>query len=369
MTTIDLGKYKSGREKSKPGKKGLSELLNREISLFGRELSDKKKEKFYSEFSILLGAGIDIKTSLEIIIEQYPKQKDKELFSAILGSVVHGNSFSDALKESGRFSLSGRLPDVLQQLTRYYSNKIRQKRQLTSSLSYPAIVIVTATGAIYFMMRFIVPMFADIFKRFKTDLPYLTRLVINVSGFISGYFFLVFAVFASLLVFLFLQRKKPWFRHYGSVILLRLPVIGPLIRKVFLARFCQAMSLLLNARTPLVTALELTRNMISFYPLETSLGMIKDRIIRGESLYECLSEFAIYDRRMLSLVKVAEEVNKLDLIFEKLQQQYDDEVQGIMNVLGSLLEPVLIIFLGALVAVILISMYLPLFKLSTSVGF
>jgi type IV pilus assembly protein PilC len=379
MTPINLSGLKNTDAPSPERKGGLAELLSRDISLFGNGLGDKKKERFYSELSILLTAGIDIKTALEIIVEQQTKKKDREIFDTLLSTIVRGDSFSAAISKSGKFSLyeyyslgigeeSGRLPEVIRELTRYYANKIRQKRQIVSSLTYPAIVITVAFAAIYFMMRVIVPMFADIFKRFSTELPYLTRLVISASELIAGYFPLILLLISALVAWLYSRRKTVWFRKYSSSLLLRTPVAGNMIRKVYMARFSQAMSLLLSSRTPLTTSLELVKNMIGFYPVEHSLAAVHERIIRGSSLFESLREYPIYDKRLVSLIKVGEEVNKLDVIFEKLHAQYEEEIENMASVLGTLLEPVLIVFLGLLVAVILVAMYLPLFKLSTSVG-
>ena len=128
------------------------------------------------------------------------------------------------------------------------------------------------------------------------------------------------------------------------------------------------MNLLISAKTPLVTAIELVKKMVGFYPLEISLQTIQDDILKGQPLHLSLSKFKIYNKRMVSLIKVAEEVNQLDTIFLKLSKQYSDEVEHQTSILGSLIEPAMIIFLGAFVAIILVAMYLPLFQMSSTVG-
>jgi type IV pilus assembly protein PilC len=128
------------------------------------------------------------------------------------------------------------------------------------------------------------------------------------------------------------------------------------------------MNLLISAKTPLVSAIDLVKKMVGFYPIEVSLNEVQEDILKGQSLHISLSKYKIYNKRMISLLKVAEDVNQLDTMFARLAKQYSDEVEHQTSVLGSVIEPIMIIFLGALVAIILIAMYLPIFQMSTSVG-
>lgn len=386
MSGIDISQYNKSRsefrkaEIKKPGSfKALAEALNKDINLFGKRLNDKRKERFYAELSILLSAGVDIKTALELVAVQQNKNKFKELFTSIKDKVIGGENLSFALQSSGYFTAyeyyslrigeeSGKISEVLNELTKFYEGKIKQKRQVVSALSYPIVITLTAFGAIFFMLRFVIPLFADVFKRFKTDLPPLTKLIIHISDVLSHYFliFLLFLIFFT--AFIYVQRNKEWFRKVSSSIILKIPFIGDLVRKIYLARFCHAMNLLVSAKTPLINSLELVKKMVGFYPIENSLEGINKMILDGEPFYQGLSKYNIYTTRMVSLVKVAEEVNRLEIIFEKLSKQFTDEVEHQTSIISSLLEPVIIIFLGLLVAIILVSMYLPLFKLSTSIG-
>jgi type IV pilus assembly protein PilC len=358
--------------------KGIFDVLNKDISLFGNALSDKKKENFYSELNILFSAGVDIKTALELIEQEQTKLKDKELYSGIKQSVIEGASLSEALNQSGKFSAyeyytlqigeeTGHLSEVLNDLSAFFAGKIAQKRQIVNALSYPLIVLVTAFGAIFFMLKFVVPMFADVFKRFNSELPSLTKFIINVSAVFSNYTLYAFGILLVIIVFIISQKRKLWFRHYGSSLLLRIPFLGNMVLKIYLERFCHSMKLLIASKTQLVNAIDLVIKMISFYPITTSLEIVKQDIMRGEPLHISLSKFKIYNRRMVSLIKVAEEVNQLDVIFGKLSGQYSDEIKHSTALIGSLIEPIMIIFLGLLVAVILIAMYLPLFRLGASI--
>ncbi|MGE0637867.1 MAG: type II secretion system F family protein [Bacteroidia bacterium] len=373
----NLQQKKVPSEKSSAERKDIFAFFNKDISFSGSTLSDKTRERFYSELGILLGAGIDIKTSLDLVVEEQTKKKEREIFADIAESVLNGKSLAEAVKTTGDFSdyeyyslligeQSGRVNEILDELALYYSKKISQKRMVVNALSYPIIVLVTAGGAIFFMMNYIVPMFADVFKRFGGDLPPLTQFIISLSQWLSDYFLIFFLLLVGIIAVAYSSRKKLWFRKAASAYVLKIPFVGNLISKIYLARFCRSMKLLMSAKTPLITSLQLVRKMVSFYPVEHSLTSVEEGVLKGETLSQGLKKFSIYNQRMISLIKVAEEVNQLDVMFEKLSKQYNDEVEYQTSLISSLLEPIMIIFLGALVAFILVAMYLPLFQLSTS---
>lgn len=381
MPSIDINNIQKSKKSGTGGdeKKSPFDFLNKDIRIFGSSFGDKKKERFYSELHILLSAGVDIRSALELIEEEQTSEKDRLLFSTIKDAVISGNSLSKALQHAGVFSMyefysihigeeSGRLTEILVELSGYFTKKIQQKRQLSSALSYPLVVFFASFGAIFFMMKFVVPMFSDVFKRFKGELPAFTRLIIHVSNLFEHYSLYFILAFLTLAVFLFSQRKTIWFRKYGAQLILKTPIMKDMISKIYLARFCQSMNLLISAKTPLITAIDLVKKMVDFYPIENSLTIIREELLKGKPLYQSLSKFSIYNKRMISLLKVAEEVNQLDQMFARLSKQYTEEVEHQTSILGSLIEPVMIIFLGALVAVILVAMYLPLFQMGNSVG-
>ena len=383
MATIDLTKYpvnpKRRNLKKQKKESSIFDFLNKDIRLFGTQLSDKKKERFYSELHILFSAGLDIKTTLELIEEEQIKKTDKELFCKIREYVVNGGSLSEALNKTGKFSTyeyysikigeeSGRLPEVLDELAVFFIKKIRQQRLVLNALSYPSIVLFTAFGAIFFMMKFIVPMFADVFLRFGGELPYITKVIIHISNAFSLYAYYIIVPVISLAFFFYTQKEKDWFRRGSAFIVMKIPVMGNIIQKIYLARFCHSMNLLISAKTPLLQAIQLVKKMVGFYPIEYSLSLVEHDVLGGKSLSQSLSGYPIYNKRLRALIKVAEEVNQMDLVFGKLAKQYTEEVEHQTSLIGSLIEPVMIIFLGLLVAIILVAMYLPLFQLSTSFG-
>ena len=379
--SIDLSdikkKQKSTKKLSKKKEKGVFDFLSKEISFGKKGLKDIKKEQFYSELNILLASGTDVRTAMDIIVAEQTKKKEREIFEDLTNRVLQGVSLSEAMESSSEFTPyeyysirigeeSGKLNDVLKDLSIYFSKKIKQRKQFTSALTYPMLVLVTAIGAVIFMMNFIVPMFVDVFKRFKGDLPALTKTIVKLSNVFSEYLGLTFLIITSIALFLYIIRKKKWYRGFSSKLLLKIPMFGVLVQKIYLARFCQSMALLIGSKTPMLRAIQLIKNMITFYPYQEALKIIESDILYGKPLHESMEQFSIFDKRTVSLTKVAEEINQLDTVFAKLNDQYSDELEHRIGMISNILEPIMIIFVGLLVGVILIAMYMPMFQLGTS---
>jgi type IV pilus assembly protein PilC len=382
MNGINLKEEMQKRARVEPGNAENSwswkSIMETDISLFSKKFSDKQKEAFYLELSTLLMANLDIKTSLELIEGEQTEPKLAKIISTLKDDLVKGASLWEAMKNSGQFTPyeffsiqigeeTGKLDAVLGQLYTFYASKLKQRRQFISALSYPIIILTTSVGAVSFMLLFIVPMFNDVFKRFGGELPYLTRIIINFSTFLKGNFIWIALVFLAVTLSLVLNRDKAWMKRVVAKIMARIPVIGDIVYSIQLARFCTSMSLLLGSKVPMIRSITLINQMITFYPIQISLEPIIAGIMNGESLHTAMSKHAVYGRRLLSLVKVGEEVNKLDVFFEKLSKQYASEAEHKTGLLNTFLEPLMIIFLGFVVGFILLAMYLPMFELSTSI--
>jgi type IV pilus assembly protein PilC len=380
MPTIDLSRYEKKKKTPTAPKKdqgGLIAFLNKDISFGSQELSDKKKEFLYIELSSLLQAGINLKSSFELITASQEKEKDKQLFQDIQERVLQGTSFSQSLSKSGKFSVyeifsleigeeTGQLTEVLQDLAKFYQNKVKQRRKIISSLSYPCIVLCTSMGAVFFMLEFVVPMFGDIFSRFGGQLPWITSKIISISQTMEGNFLPAVLLAAAITGFLWYVRKTERFRKTVSGLLLKIPLAGNLVQKIYLARFCNSMRLLISAHIPLLRAISLSRQMIGYYPIESSLQKVEDDILQGQPLHQSLEQFPIYPAKMIMLLKIGEESNKLDYFFARISEQYIDEVEYQTATLSSMMEPLIVIFLGLIVGTILIAMYLPMFEMSNS---
>ncbi|MDB5012339.1 MAG: ral secretion pathway protein GspF [Daejeonella sp.] len=380
MPEIDVSRYKKSKV-AKPSSVSSSfsigEFLSKDISFNKGQVSDKKKEAFYVEISTLLLSGIDLKTTLDLILVDQTKPADKIIFETIKKMILSGSSLSDSLKHSGKFSSyeyysikigeeTGRLGEVLTDLAKFFKSKINQRRKIISAITYPVIVLTTSLGAVLFMIQFVVPMFADVFLRFGGKLPWITAFIIDVSKATEHYFLYFFLTVTALVTFIALKRNSITFKKISSKIILRTPLVGDIVKKIYLARFANTMRLLVSTNTPLLRSISLVRQMIDFYPIETSLEQVEKDILKGESLHKSLSNFKFYPPKLIQLIKVGEEVNRLDHFFEKISIQYTEEVEYKTNTISSSLEPLIIIFLGLIVGVILIAMYLPMFQMSNS---
>lgn len=354
-------------------------ILKKEITFFGKSFSNKKKESFYTELSVLLNAGITLKNALTLIGEEQKKKMNRELIENIVKNIIVGKTLSQAVKLSKAFTEyeyyslkigeeTGTLQKVSKELGLYFQRKNEQRRNILNALSYPIIVVITAMVAVIFMLQFVVPMFVDIFKQNKVELPWITKVIVSISeSFRQNVGFFIFLIITCIVLRVIIAKKK-WYKKTVSKIQLKIPYIGKLLKKIYVAQFTQATALLVSAKIPLLNCIQLTKKMIDFYPLQIALMGVENEIIKGKQLSESLANYPIFDKKMISLLKVAEQTNQNEYIFERLSKQYNQDIQYQSKLLSTILEPVIILFLGALVGVILIAMYLPMFKLSTVIG-
>lgn len=342
---------------------------------FGNKFSDKDKVGFYKELKSLLDAGVDFKRSLEILAAQQAKVKDRDRITSIMNDVIIGKPLYESMRDSKLFSPyeyysikigeeSRTLGAILAELFQFFERKIQLRRQLISVLMYPAFVLLLTFGVLYFMMKYVVPMFSNVFKQFGRELPTLTQNIIYLSEHFSSLLLLFILVIVLGISIHIYSKKNDRYRGFISNLILRIPFFGKLVKKIYLTRFSQSLSLLLKAKTPLVNALELVEKMISFYPIEKSLQVIKMDVTRGSTFSSALKKHKIYDHKLVSLVNVAEEANALDVMFERLAVQHNKETEHQTKMLGSIMEPFIILIIGGVVGIVLIAMYAPMFDLS-----
>lgn len=377
---IELSKINHSKSPSKSIEETVDSTKNNfTLKLFpgSKKLKDSKKEEFYSEIFLLLQSGLDLKRSIEIFTNQQTEEQVKTIFSGIEELLIKGSSFSEALHSFPDITAyeyysikigeeSGQLSEVLSELSEFYLRKIKQQKQLVSAFTYPTVVLMTAIIAVVFMMNFIVPMFADAFKRFNADLPGLTQFIVNLSEGFRHYWWLLLLFLAGAGLGIWSLSKIAAVRQWVSEKVIHIPLFGILLQKIYLARFCQSMALMVTAKTPLIISLDLVGKMVGYHPLERVLKEISVEIFKGKMLHEAMVSKSIFDQRMVSLIRVGEETNRLDVIFKKLYEQYSSEADHRTTMMNAMLEPLLIVLVGILVAVILIAMYLPMFKIGNS---
>lgn len=357
----------------------IEKLLKTEITIFGGGFNGKKKQAFFQELSVLLNAGVTLKEALTLAAESYKKEADKDLIGRVLNDVIQGNLFSDALKKVKYFSEyeyyslkigeeTGTIAQVCNELGRFHERRNEQKRIVIAALTYPAIVLSTAVLVVVFMLSYVVPMFEDIFKQNNMELPMLTRVILKLSVVTKSYGVYFLLGLVSLFVFGKTFQDNEMYKKRVHFLMLRIPVLGPFITKVYLAQFTQAVTLLTSAKVPVLNSIQLVRKMIRFVPLQEALERVENNILQGNSLSESLKANPMFDNRIVSLVKVAEETSETEYVFRQLSEQYNQEVTQQSKIMSTVLEPFIIVIVGILVAVLLIAMYLPMFQLSSAIG-
>lgn len=352
-------------------------LAKKEYFMF-RAFSNKRKEAFYREFSLLLKSGVDFNKALELLIAQEKNKRISDIYQKVLRSVIKGKSLHESLQNIAAFSpyeifsvKAGeeirRLPEVLDELQKYFERKIKIKRQITSIFAYPTFVLVLTMGVLYFMLNYVVPMFSSIFKQFGGELPWITRFVIKLSDkFNSIALIFVGILLGVMITHKFFKQNERYKLILGNIIL-RIPLFGKNVKKIALTKFCQAMALLLSAKTSLTESLELTSSIVNFYPLKKTILHAKESVIKGVPLHESLKGI-FFDTKIITMITIGEEVNELDIMFDKLSKQLNDEMEYATKIIGSIIEPLMIFIIAIIVGFILIAMYYPMFSLSQVIG-
>lgn len=371
---IDISKIEKKKEKLRRPVTPTANILNREIR-FSSKIKAKHKEILYKDLATLLNAGVDFNTALTILENQQKNKKLQSLIHQVKDRIVKGSSFHEALQQSGQFSAyeifsikigeeTKKLFEVLIELHKYFKRQMRLRKQIVSVITYPAFVVILTIGVLYFMLAYVVPMFKSVFNQFDADLPWLTKNIIVLSEKFPS--IILWAALLLLCAFVLAKRygDSTKFRAFKSKVLLNIPYFGRLMKLIYLARFCQFLDLLLSSRTPLTESLDMVRKTIDFYPIENSIDPIKKDIIKGSPFSKAMKKYRIYDTKMISMVAVAEEINELDTMFSRLAEEYEEEIGHRTKMIGVVLEPVIIVFIGLIVGIIMIAMYAPMFDLS-----
>ncbi|WP_299903219.1 type II secretion system F family protein [uncultured Aquimarina sp.] len=372
---IDVSKlHKNSGLKKEKKTSSVSDFFNQELS-FSKKIGAKEKEALYKDLSVLLNAGVDFKTSLEILANQQKKKHLKELILELKAKIVKGKSFYEALEDTGLFSSyeyfsikigeeTKKLDIVLLELHKYFKRQIKLRKQIVSVITYPSFVLILTVGVLYFMLTYVVPMFKSVFNQFDGDLPPLTQKVIALSESFPTIFVGVLIVVITSVFLVKIYGKNDSFRNIKSKVILKIPFFGRLVKMVYLARYCQFLDLLLTSRTSLTESLEMVKKMIGFYPIESSIDPIRNDIIKGVPFAAAMKKHRIYEYKLISMVEVAEEINELDTMFSRLADEYDEEVEHKTKMIGVVLEPLIIIVIGLIVGLIMVAMYAPMFDLS-----
>ncbi len=344
------------------------------------KVTDRDRADFCTQLSVMLQARVALHRALEIFERQTRSDAMREIVRQLRSDIQRGSSFDQALArhpavfdqltvvsaEAGQES--GRLPEVFFDLARHIEKMYALKRKLLQAMAYPALVLAVALFAVTFLLLFIVPSFAEMFSSFQIELPASTRIVMGLSGLLGKFGPVVLIG----LVVIALGAKRwstfPFFRRLIDRYSFSIPLVGDIALKTALARFCRTLGTLLQAQVSLVDALELTGRISTSQRLKGEIESMLKCIRQGLGVADPLAGSRLFPPMVVQMIAVGEETSELDAMLLRVADYYERELDGRIDMLSSVIEPVLILFLGILVAAILISMYLPMFDVVNVVG-
>lgn len=364
------------KQRQKPEQKNaVQQILNKEIHLFSSsKLSNSFFQKFYESLHGLLESGLDILRALDIIKAQH-KKKNKDIVTHIIQALSEGAYLSDALSACKGFNSydthllkigekTGSLTAILKELENYYATRIRLRRMLISALSYPVLVLGVSIGVLCFMLGFLIPTFKDIYLRMNVELPAITQLMLNASESFSKYAFVIPLIILLMILTYMLTRSNEMIKAKGQLLLLKTPLIGKILMQVQLMRFSHSMYLLLSSKIPITESLTLSARLSSFIPFAGEIEKFNRGIVQGNTFSALIETSALFDAQYAAMIRVGEQTGTLSKVFEKLFEQKMTQMNLLTKMIADLLEPILIFFIGGIVALVLIAMYLPMFSLS-----
>ncbi|WP_397301611.1 type II secretion system F family protein [Nonlabens ulvanivorans] len=355
-------------------------IWEKEVISFSSDFSNKQKENFYVELSILLESGINLKDALELVAQGIKKKKTNGIIQNVIHKLVSGSSLSAGFSTSNYFSTyeiqsikigeeTGKLPQVINGLADYYKQNNSQRQELISALTYPIIVLISAILVLVFMLNFVVPIFQDLFARNQTDLPWITDMIIGASEFMGKYVYWILGSVIGLMIIVKIVKNKPLFQKWYGTFLLHVPIVNKLIVQTHISRFINAMSLLSSAKVNITTALELVQGMTNFYPLNEALNQINTDLIKGDSQSKAFKKHPkLFDNKLIAMIQVAEQTNQDELVYENLKQRYNNILKQQSKTFTGLMNPLLTLLIGLIVGIILVALYLPMFKMSTLIN-
>jgi type IV pilus assembly protein PilC len=343
---------------------------------FLKQVKPRSLQIFSRQFATLIQAGVSIVESLLILEEQTDDKNLALVVAEVRADVETGVILSKALERHPKvFSklyvsmieageASGTLDLVLDRVAVQIEKETRIKRRVKGAMIYPTLVLCFASLVLTGMLLFLVPIFVDIFKQLNGQLPTLTQIVLKVSNTLRHYWFIIFPlIFGSIFGF-FRWKRTERGRQLWDRFRLRVPMkIGDTVLKVTMARFSRTLATLVGAGVDIIKALEITGQTTGNWVVESALADVRTKVHEGVPIAQPLIENPVFPPMVSQMVKIGEETGELERMLGKIADFYEDEVDAAIQALTSIIEPIMMIGVGAMVGVIIISMYLPMFKM------
>jgi type IV pilus assembly protein PilC len=391
-TSVREQKVKGGggpRAESGDGKQKKKKKKRADLNIAIGGVGSKKLTLFTRQLSTLQDAGLPLLRSLQILEAQQKPGLLKSILGGVTEEVEAGTTLSDSMAKHPKAfdrlyckmvnagEIGGVLDVILQRLANFMEKAERLRKRIIGALIYPICVIIVAVLIVTGIMVFVIPKFQEIFNDFEVELPGLTLWLIKASMWVAGKSTpdqvipgWVWIVFSPVLLFLFFKliRKTGPGRAATDVVRLRLPLVGPLMRKTSVARFTRTLGTLISAGVPILEAILITRDTSGNYVYEKALTEVHDSIREGETFAGPLREAKVCDALVVNMIDVGEETGDLDAMLMKIADNYDEEVDVAVSSMLSLFEPLLVVFLGGIVGTIVLALFLPLVKMIESVS-
>ncbi|HEU5056507.1 MAG TPA: type II secretion system F family protein [Kofleriaceae bacterium] len=354
----------------------------REINIkIGSGVKEKDLVVFTRQLATMIDAGLPLVQCLDILATQSENPHFAAVLTSVKSSVEAGSTFSDALRKHPRVfdelyvnlihagEIGGILDTILNRLGTYIEKAQKLKRQVKSALIYPTVVMIVAIAVIIVMLTWVIPVFENMYKEFKgAQLPGPTKTVIALSNSFVGNWYWYAGTVAALFIALALMVRNPQGRVMVDRALLRIPVIGPVLRKIVVARFTRTLGTLLTSGVPILDSLDICARTSGNKVVERSILYARARISEGKDMAGPLGETAVFPPMVVQMIGVGEQTGAMDQMLQKIADFYEDEVDVAVAAMTKLIEPIMMVFLGVVVGGLIVAMYLPIFELAGNIN-
>lgn len=349
------------------------------VSFMQPKITAKDVIIFCRQFSTMIDAGLPIIQCLDILSSQAENPKFKVVLKDIKGSVEEGSTLAESLKKYpeqfdslfvnmiAAGEAGGILDTILRRLSEHLEKAAKLKAKVKSAMVYPTITIIVAVVVVMIIMVFVIPVFQDMFASLGGQLPGLTQIVVNMSNFIKkNVIYITVAMFGSVFAF-----KKFYATEKGKAVVddfaLKVPVFGLLIRKVAVAKFTRTMGTMLQSGVGILDALDIVAKTAGNKTVETTIYEVRTGIAEGRTMADPLLESGVFPSMVCQMISVGESTGALDIMLGKIADFYDDEVDEAVNNMTEMIEPAMMVFLGAVIGTLVVAMYLPIFTMAGAV--
>lgn len=346
----------------------------------GKKIETKDLVVFTRQFATMIDSGLPLVQCLDILSSQQENKTFKEILIKVKESVESGSTFADALSKHPKAfdqlyvnlvaagEAGGILDTILNRLAAYIEKAMKLKKQVKGAMVYPITIMAIAVIVVGVILVFVIPTFAKMFADFGGELPAPTKFVIALSNFLKKYIIVIIAAFFA--------AKVAFSKYYATAsgrkaidqLALKLPVVGPLIRKVSTAKFTRTLGTMISSGVPIMDGLEIVAKTAGNVVVEKAIYDVRQAISEGKTMAEPLAACGVFPPMVVQMISVGEATGAMDAMLNKIADFYDDEVDDAVGALTSMMEPLLMVFLGTTVGGLVIAMYLPIFKLAGAVG-